>query len=132
MKPFALLAASMVIPAVIASAQTPSTTGTTSTSIPFIPLISNGGGSTLTGTTTPGSAWFIDTAKGLVVFCTQTNTGTSTTTSTSGAPTFACSAQAVPTAASSGTSGGGTPATGGSSSGGTPATGGAGTNPMGG
>ncbi|HJV50096.1 MAG TPA: hypothetical protein VJ652_01460 [Noviherbaspirillum sp.] len=129
MKPLALLAASLAIPVVIASAQTPSTPSTTTTSngqLPFIPLISGGGGTTLTGTPPPSSTWFIDTTRSLVVFCAQSATNTSGT-----APSFTCSAQAVPTAASGGTSGGGTPATGSGTSGGEP-TGGAGANPMGG
>ncbi|HJU70963.1 MAG TPA: hypothetical protein VJ603_03880 [Paucimonas sp.] len=130
MKSFTLLAASLAIPAVIASAQTPTTPSTTTTSsgtIPFIPLISNGGGSTLTGTTTPSSAWFIDTARNLVVFCTQSNASTST--STGGTPSFACAAQAAPTAATTPTSGSGATGSGASGSG---ASGGAGSNPVGG
>lgn len=136
MKPISLLIATLAIPAGIASAQTPSTTTSTGQP-PYIPLIpSNSGGTgttTTSSTVTPVSTWYIDTTRNLIVMCTQTvstTSGGSTATQS-----FTCTAQAVPTAATSGTSGGttgsGTTGSGTSGSSGS-SSGGAGSNPMGG
>ena len=93
MKSFPLLIATLAIPASLAFAQTTTPGTTTSSSIPFIPLI----GSTTAGTggTATSTAWFVDVAKNQVVLCAQ-----STATPTGGAagPSFTCTAQPVPAA----------------------------------
>ncbi|HJV86240.1 MAG TPA: hypothetical protein VJ698_12270 [Noviherbaspirillum sp.] len=110
MKHASILIAALALPASIAFAQTPTPT-TTGSSIPFIPLVGssgNAGSSTTggtTGTATGASAWFIDTAARLVVFCSETTTAGGTGT-TAGAGAFTCTAQPVPT----GPTGGATPA----------------------
>ncbi|WP_292932336.1 hypothetical protein [Noviherbaspirillum sp.] len=97
MKSVSILVATLALPASLAFAQTPApTTGSTS-SIPYIPLIGSSGASSTSNTST-ATAWFIDTANKLVVFCAQSSTAT-----TSGAPNFACTAQPVPTTATGAT-----------------------------
>jgi len=123
MKPLALMLAALAIPIGVASAQTPSTPSP-SGQAPYIALFSSGGGGGTTGGSTGGtnSTWYIDTTKNLVVMCSQ---GASTSGGANAAQSFTCTAQAVPTAASSGTPTPTTPTTPA-----TGATGGAGANPM--
>lgn len=93
MKPLILIAAGLVIPAAITLAQTPAMTGG---QVPYIPLFSSGGGGDNgTGGAVSGgtnSTWYIDTARNLIVLCTQVAAGTGGTT---GAPAFTCTAQAL-------------------------------------
>jgi hypothetical protein len=138
MRPLPILAATLAIPAVIASAQTPTTPSGQGA---FIPLF----GSTPGGATGSGgglsSTWYIDTARNLVVLCAQS----APADGGSAQAAFTCTAQAVPTAATP--PAGGTPPGAGATppSGTTPATppatppaptpapaGGAGSNPLGG
>lgn len=102
MKTLSILAAALAIPAGIAAAQTPTLT---SGQAPYIPLFSSGGTGATGGTTGAGgggSTWYIDTARNLVVLC-----------SAASAQSFTCTAQPVPTSASTGaSSGGGTPGAG--------------------
>jgi hypothetical protein len=90
MKPFTLLAILLAIPVGIASSQT-STATTSTANTPYIPLFSSGGANT-SGTGNANSTWFIDTTNKIVVLCAQTGT------SGSGAPSFTCTAHAVPLA----------------------------------
>lgn len=95
MRTLTILAASLAIPAVIASAQTPAP-ATTSSQSPYIPLFgTNGGGGGTSGGgggtgSNTSSTWYIDTARNLIVLCTQTPGGT-------GAQSFSCFAQTVQT-----------------------------------
>jgi hypothetical protein len=88
MRALTILAASLAIPAVIASAQTPAPT-TTGSQSQYIPLFGTNGGGGGTGSNA-SSTWYIDTARNLIVLCTQTPGGT-------GAQSFSCVAQAVQT-----------------------------------
>ena len=123
MRSLTLLAGALAIPAVIAYAQTPTpTTG----QAPYIPLFSSSGGADGTGGTTtgPGSTWYIDTTRNLVVLCTQSANGGGA----AGAQAFTCTAQAVQTAPS----GAPAPATPAPATPATPAAGAPGANPVGG
>lgn len=120
MKHLAIVAAALAVPAVIAIAQTPPTTTPGTSPAAYIPLFGSGGGNQSGTSGTSGgqnSTWYIDTARNLIVLCSQNANGTNGTTAT--APAFTCTAQAVQTT-ETGTSGAGTPSTGG-----------AGSNPMG-
>ena len=95
LKVLTLAAAGLALPALIASAQTPATTSGQSA---FVPLFGSNGGGTGGGTngggggTTSGnSTWYIDTARNLIVLCTQ-NAGGGT-----GAQAFTCNAQTIQT-----------------------------------
>ncbi len=96
MKYSSILIAALALPATLALAQTPAPTTSTS-SIPYIPLIGSTSSSTTSGAST-SSAWFIDVAAKLVVFCSQ-----SPTTTTGGTAGFTCTAQPVPTSATGAT-----------------------------
>jgi hypothetical protein len=100
MKSIPLLIATLAIPSSVALAQTPPTTGGSS-SMPYIPLFGSTG-----GTGGGSSTWFIDVAKNQVVQCSLPSGGTP-----EGSPTqsFTCTAQPVPAAAP--TSPGATPPT---------------------
>lgn len=97
MRALTLAAAILAIPAAIAYAQTPATTGAGQSA--FVPLVGSGGGSGGTsgssgtsGTSSSGnsSTWYIDTARNLIVLCTQNAGGT-------GAQAFTCNAQTIQT-----------------------------------
>ncbi|HYD59400.1 MAG TPA: hypothetical protein VEC35_03555 [Noviherbaspirillum sp.] len=151
MRSLPILAATLAIPAVIASAQTPTPPTGQGAFIPLFGSIAGGAGGSGGGAS---STWYIDTARNLVVLCAQS----APADGGSAQAAFTCTAQAVPTAATTppgGTppAGGGTPPAGGATppSGTTPATpatpatppaggapsggapvGGAGSNPLGG
>jgi hypothetical protein len=115
MKALGILAASLAIPAVIASAQTPALTPSTSGQAQYIPLFGTSGG---TSSGNNSSVWYIDTARSLIVLCTQTPGG-------SGAQSFSCNAQAVqtlPAGTAPATPQGGAPGSGTSGTGSTGAT----------
>jgi hypothetical protein len=111
----------LAIPAGIVYAQ--ATTTASPNPVPYLPLFSSGGNAqpgVAAGNNAANSAWFIDTTRNQVVLCSQ-----SAATAANTAPAFTCTAEAVPTSPSVGTSSD-TSITGTTGS----ATGGAGLNPM--
>lgn len=99
MRPLAILATTLAVPAIIAVAQTSSTTGGGQSGFVALSSGSSGGLSNTTVTengTTPSiaagnSTWYIDTTRNLIVLCSQQNPGAI------GQPSFKCAAQVIQT-----------------------------------